>query len=162
MNHLVLAALAFVFSPLAFAQLPGGFQIIQAGVTYQCNPASSVVVSINGPADCADSAYHKGPFNWVETDELCKDAFSRVPALCAIRAYNGPFTSRQAIQLCKGALVDVDGPDACAIKANNSGYTREDSIRLCARGTVANIDCAIRLIITGTSREDAVLQCAAK
>jgi len=53
-------------------------------------------------AACAQRAY-SGPFSSEQSIELCAGSRNTAPAECGIKAYKGPFSVTDAIILCKNA-----------------------------------------------------------
>lgn len=119
-------------------------------------------IDFGNPGDaiaCADKAY-SGPFSKAESLELCQGATSISPAECAIAAYAGPFNKNQAIKLCKNAR--SIGPYECAKKAYAGPFNIDESLTLCEKsGTIANADCAIRAYAGPYSKEEALNMCRA-
>ncbi|MBL7717168.1 MAG: hypothetical protein JNL01_17015 [Bdellovibrionales bacterium] len=159
LHHWVLAVGILGLSQWAVGQSSSGFQIVQSGVTYQCNPVSGSGSPGAGTVDCVDRAY-QGPFSRSESQEICQGAWSTAPAECAIRAYAGPFSRQESIDLCKGAVVLTDGPDACAKKAYAGPFSREQALKICQGGTVANADCAIKAYAGPYTKDEAVKMCS--
>jgi len=111
------------------------------------------------PQECADKAY-AGPYSRAESMDLCSGARNIAPAECAIKAYAGPYSKPNSILLCKGTL-DI-GPAECAIKAYAGPFSQDESVELCARrGTLAHADCAIRAYAGPYSKAESVAMCKA-
>ena len=107
--------------------------------------------------ECVNRAYN-GPFTRDEAMQLCSGARSTAPADCAIRAYNGPYSKAEAIQLCTRAR--STGPVDCATKAYNGPFSKAESLNLCSGDTtVANADCAIKAYNGPYSKEEAIRMC---
>jgi hypothetical protein len=118
----------------------------------------------NGPrnpvdsVNCANKAY-SGPFTHDESIELCSGANSSAPAECGIAAYSGPFTKSEAVALCKFAR--TISPADCAKKAYSGPFTKSESVEICkGNGTLANADCALKAYAGPYSKDEAVKLCA--
>jgi hypothetical protein len=108
-------------------------------------------------ANCADKAY-SGPFTQAESIELCSGASSIVPADCGIAAYAGPFSRSEAVTLCKFA--STTGPIDCAKKAYSGPFSRPESIEICkGNGDLANAECALKAYSGPYSKEEAIKLC---
>ncbi len=109
------------------------------------------------PVDCVNKAYN-GPFSSAQARELCEGATSVAPAECAIKAYNGPFSSANSILLCKHAR--STGPVECAIKAYNGPFSSDQSLRLCSgNGSIRRAECAIKAYNGPYSSEESIQIC---
>lgn len=110
-----------------------------------------------GTVACVDKAY-SGPFTKDESIEICQGSNDTAPAECAIHAYNGPFSKNESIRLCKFAY--SISPAECANKAYSGPFTKEESISLCDNnGTLENAECAIRAYAGPYTKEEAVYMC---
>lgn len=78
--------------------------------------------------DCATKAYN-GPFSRDESMQLCSGAKDIGPAECGIKAYNGPFSRAEALELCQRSGTLANAE--CAIKAYNGPYSKAEAVRLC-------------------------------
>ena len=77
------------------------FTVIREGREYLCSTTGNGPRPPSGPgggaADCANKAYN-GPFSRSESMELCSGAYDEGPADCGIKAYAGPFSRKQQEQ----------------------------------------------------------------
>jgi hypothetical protein len=112
----------------------------------------------NDSVACAEKAY-SGPFSREESIELCQGARGLAPATCAQTAYSGPFSKTEAIQLCKNAISNA--PIDCAYDAYSGPFSREESIRLCAQSrTKGPVECAKKAYSGPFSKDEAIELCA--
>lgn len=112
----------------------------------------------NDSVACAEKAY-AGPFSRDESIELCQGARGIAPATCAQTAYNGPYSKSEAIQLCKRAVSNA--PIDCASEAYSGPFSRDESIRLCAQAhTKGPVECAKKAYNGPFSRDESIELCA--
>ena len=110
-----------------------------------------------GAVDCANKAY-QGPFSRDESMQLCAGAINTAPADCALKAYQGPFSKTEALQLCTRAR--SIGPADCATKAYQGPFSKDESLNLCqGDSTVANADCALKAYQGPYSKDEAIRMC---
>lgn len=113
--------------------------------------------SPGGAVDCSNKAY-QGPFSRDEAMQLCAGAINTAPADCGIKAYAGPFSKAEALQLCTRAR--TVGPADCAVKAYAGPFSKEESLNLCqGDSTVANADCAIKAYQGPYSKDESIRMC---
>lgn len=108
------------------------FTVIREGREYLCSTTGNGPRPPSGPgggaADCSNKAYN-GPFSRSESLELCSGAYDEGPADCGIKAYAGPFSRSEAMELCKRTGTIAHAE--CAIKAYAGPYSRSEAIALC-------------------------------
>jgi hypothetical protein len=122
--------LAIVVTLCATVAVADSFTVIRDGREYLCSPTGSSQPPNpgGGAVDCVNKAY-SGPFSRDESMQLCSGALNVGPALCAIKAYAGPFNRAEAIELC--ARSGTEAHAECAIKAYAGPYSRAEAIQLC-------------------------------
>lgn len=107
-------------------------------------------------ADCVDKAY-KGPFSRAEAMELCQGQNSVAPADCGIQAYQ-KLSTKEAIVLCKKAR--NAGPALCQADAYNGPFNTAQSIELCMNGgNLERSECAKKAYQGPYSTDEAVQLC---
>lgn len=109
-------------------------------------------------ATCSDKAYH-GPFSKDESVQLCAGSRSDAPADCALKAYSGVFNKDEAIQLCKGAR--STGPVECAQQAYSGVFSKDEAVKLCQRsGNLDRAKCAQNAYSGPYSKDEALKLCS--
>lgn len=79
------------------------------------------------PTDCIAKAY-QGPFSRTESIELCDGANDTGPADCAMKLYAGPFSKDESLQECKGGTLRRAN---CVLKAYAGPYSKQESLQIC-------------------------------
>ncbi|MCO5143269.1 MAG: hypothetical protein M9962_09295 [Oligoflexia bacterium] len=113
----------------------------------------------NGNAgSCVNKAY-SGPFSKSESIQLCDGARNNGPADCALLAYSGPFSKSESIKLCQG--VRSKGPGECAILAYQGPFSKTESLELCnhPRATKQTAQCALEAYAGPYSKSESIKIC---
>jgi hypothetical protein len=113
--------------------------------------------SPDGALRCINKAY-AGPFSKDESIQLCQGANSTGPADCGLKLYAGPFSKSETLRVCSGAL--SLGPADCALKLYAGPFSKEESIAVCGRlSNIANADCALKAYAGPYSKEESIRLC---
>lgn len=111
----------------------------------------------NGNRLCVDKAY-AGPFSREDSIQLCRASFSTAPADCAIKMYAGPFSKSETLRACASAI--SIGPADCAIKLYTGPFSKEETLQVCGRlSTLAHADCALKAYAGPYSKSESIEMC---